>query len=160
MLEIVRSCEITNAVLVAVLWAATSVAISSVGQFDLLLPVLSSLVIYAALEALRFSRVTPLRSSGVWRMMTLTLWAGIGYATFVVGEWYLLPISLIFLGIVLFENERSHRPSTASDEWTWTSTPSLASTDAPSSQSTLSRVSRDTGVREHHSQAATLEQRA
>lgn len=112
MLETVRSREIANAALVAVLWAAISIAISIAGQLALLLPVLSSLVIYVAAEAFRFSRGTPLRGSGVWRMVTLALWTGIGYASFVVGQWYLLPISLIFLGIVLFENERP-RPSAA-----------------------------------------------
>lgn len=115
MLETVRSREIANAALVAVLWAAISVAISVAGQLALLLPVLSSLVIYVAAEAFRFSRGTPLRGSGVWRMVTLALWTSIGYASFVVGQWYLLPISLIFLGIVLFENERP-RPSAA---WEW-----------------------------------------
>lgn len=135
-----RSREIANAALVAALWAVISDAISVAGQFTLMLPVLSSLVIYAAVETFRFSRGTPLRCPGVWRLATLALWTGIGYATFVVGEWYLLPISLIFLGVVLFENERPRRPSAGSVEWAWTSTLSMANsrnTDAPSCQSTL-----------------------
>jgi hypothetical protein len=125
-LETVRSREIANAGLVAALWAALAIAISAAAQIALLLPVLSSLVIYGAAEAFRFSRGTPLGSSGIWRMATLALWTGIGYATFVLGEWCLLPISLIFLGIVLFENERSRPPSVASAAWTWAPTPSVA----------------------------------
>ncbi len=115
MLETVRRRETADAALVAVLWAAISVAISVAGQIALFLPVVSSLVIYATVEAFRFSCGTPLRGSGLWRMATLALWTAIGYATFVAGEWYLLPISLIFLGIVLFEDKRSRRPSAASD---------------------------------------------
>ncbi len=114
MLETVRSRQIAGAALAAVLWAALSVAISVAGQIALLFPVLSSLVIYATVEAFRLSRGAPLRGSGLWRVATLALWTAIGYATFVVGEWYLLPISLIFLGIVLFEDEMSRRPSAAS----------------------------------------------
>lgn len=114
MLETVRSRETAHAALVAVLWSAISVAVSVAGQFALLLPMVSSLVIYATVEAFRFSCGTPLCGSGLWRMAALALWTAIGYATFVVGEWYLLPISLIFLGIVLFEDERSRRPSAAS----------------------------------------------
>ncbi len=160
MLDTVRSREIANAALIAVLWAAISIAISVAGQLDLFLPVLSSLVIYVAAEAFRFSRGTPLRGSGGWRMVALALWTGISYASVVVGQWYLLPISLIFLGIVLFENERLHRPTATSDESTWTSTPNLANTDAASCQATLSRLPRDGRARGHRSQAATLERRA
>jgi hypothetical protein len=139
LLETVRSREIANAAFAGVLWAAVSVAISVGGQIDLLLPVLSSLVIYAAVEAFRFSRGTPLRGSRLWRLAMLALWTGIGYATFVVGEWYWLPISLSFLGIVVFESERSRRPSTASAERTWTSTPSVARTRQGAGQLFLSR---------------------
>ncbi|WP_072390556.1 hypothetical protein [Hyphomicrobium sp. CS1GBMeth3] len=131
MLEIVRSREIANAALIAVLWVAISFAISVAGQIALLLPVFSSLVIYGVTEAFRFSRGTPLRGSGAWRMVTLALWTGIGYASFVVGQWYLLPISLIFLGIVLFENERSRPPSAASAAWTWASTPNNGKSQKP-----------------------------
>lgn len=106
LLETVRSREIANAAIVAALWAVISDAISIAAQVTLWLPVLSGVIIYTAVEAFRFSRGTP-KSSCFWRLMTLALWTGIGYVTFVVGEWYLLPTSLIFLGIVLFENERS-----------------------------------------------------
>jgi hypothetical protein len=141
LLETVRRREIANAVIVAGLWAAISIAISVAGEFDLLLPVLSSLAIYAAVEAFRFSRGTPLRGSDVWRMASLAFWTMIGYGTFILGHWYMLPISIAFVGIVLFENEGAHKPSAASAESKWNLTPSVANnignTDAPSYQSSL-----------------------
>ena len=70
LLDTVRRQEIANAIAVAGLWAATSVAISVAGPVDLLLPMLSSLVIYAAVEAFRLSRGTPLAFSDTWRMAT------------------------------------------------------------------------------------------
>lgn len=141
LLETVRRREIANAVIVAGLWAAISIAISVAGQFDLVLPVLSSLVIYAAVEAFRFSRGTPLRGSDAWRMASLAFWTMIGYGTFILDHWYLLPISLTFLGVVLFENERVYQPSAASAGSRWTLKPSLAinggTKDEPSCQSSL-----------------------
>ncbi|MBS0240156.1 MAG: hypothetical protein JSS54_16735 [Proteobacteria bacterium] len=135
--ETVRRREIANAVIVASLWAAISIAISAAVRFDLLLPMLSSLVIYAAVESFRFSRGTPLGGSTVWRMAALTFWTMIGYGTFVLGHWYMLPISLTFLGIVLFENAGILRPSAAAPESTLLSTQSVANncakTDAPRS---------------------------
>jgi hypothetical protein len=112
MLETLRRRQIADAAIVAVLWAAFLMVIGHVGDFDVLLPMVSSLGIFAVVEAFRLWRGTPLRGANYWRITTLAFWTVVGFATFVVGLWYLLPISLVVLGIVLFENELACRPST------------------------------------------------
>ncbi|CAN1721904.1 protein of unknown function [Hyphomicrobium sp. 1Nfss2.1] len=109
MLESVLHREITESAFVSILWAAISLAIGATFQIDVLLPVLWSLAIFAAAEASRIWRGTPLNGSNYWRLAKLSVWAAIGYATFVVGPWYLLPISLAFLGIILFDENAAHR---------------------------------------------------
>lgn len=115
-LETLRRRQIADAAIVALLWGACSMVIAEAGDIDALLPMVSSLVIFTFVEAFRLWRGTPLRGSNYWRAITLAFWTVVGYATFVVGLWYLLPISLAVLGIVLFENEQACRPSTTNTE--------------------------------------------
>lgn len=112
-LESVLHREITESAFVSIVWAAISLAIGAIFQIDVLLPVLWSLAIFAAAEASRIWHGTPLNGSNSWRIAKLSVWAAIGYATFVVGLWYLLPISLAFLGIILFDENAAHRSAPA-----------------------------------------------
>ncbi len=115
-LESVLHREITGSAFVSIVWAAISLVIGAFFAIDVLLPVLWSLAIFAAAEASRIWHGIPLNGSNYWRFAKLTVWAAIGYATFVAGFWYLLPIALAFLGILLFDENAAHRsvPATVS----------------------------------------------
>lgn len=109
MLETLRQYQIADAAIIAVLWGASLIVISEAGYVDMMMPMVFSLLIFAVAEAFRLWRGTPLRGSNYWRLTTLVFWTSVCYANFVIGLWYLLPISLVVLGIVLFENKQACR---------------------------------------------------